>query len=51
MTKMPGGLGAHVNGWESPNVFIQSVSRRTLSHLGVKRSRFRPKKTAEGATD
>jgi hypothetical protein len=44
MTKVPGGLGAQVNGWESPNVFIQSVSRRTLGHLGVKRSRLRTKK-------
>ncbi|PVH95304.1 hypothetical protein DM02DRAFT_618000 [Periconia macrospinosa] len=44
MTKVPGGLGARVDGWESPNVFIQSVSRRTMGHLGVKRSRFRPQK-------
>lgn len=43
-TKVPGGLGTPVIGWESPNVFIQSVSRRTIGHLGVKRSRFRLKK-------
>lgn len=44
MTKVPGGLGARVNGWDSPNVYTQSVSRRTLGHLGIKRSRFLPKK-------
>jgi hypothetical protein len=44
MTKVPGGFGAQVDGWESPNVFIQSVSRRTLGHLGVKRPRFRARK-------
>jgi hypothetical protein len=43
ITTIPGGLGARVHGWESPNVYIQSVSRRTLGHLGIKRSRFLPK--------
>ena len=44
ITKVPGGFGAPVVGWESPRVFIQSVSRRTIGHLGIKRSRFLLKK-------
>jgi hypothetical protein len=35
---------SRLNGWDAPNVFIQSVSRRTLGHFGVKRSRLSAKK-------